>query len=293
MDVANEPASRILVVHAKHEPFAHVPYVIHLLADEWRKRGIPVEVTDSLTEAMGPDVLVFPHLDLTATPPVLGEQLSRCSRVLNRAVTDISKRVISRQLVASPQDYDGDVIVKTNLNFGGWPETRLLAYRGGEAARQVEAAWRDVPWTVSGMIRCEQYPIYDNPRKVPPRVWKNERLVVEKFLPEREGDLYCLRQYIFLGTSEINTRAISEDPRVKSKSVVRREILDGTPAAVRAFRAELGFDYGKFDYVMHGDDVVIFDVNRTFTYDPESKAGSATSMLMKLADGIEPFLGRK
>ncbi|HLO21012.1 MAG TPA: hypothetical protein VK192_11040 [Sphingomicrobium sp.] len=291
--MANEPANRILVVHAKHEPFWHVPYVIHLLADEWRSRGIPVEVTDSLTEAMGADVLVFPHLDLTLTPPRLGQQLSRCARVLNRAVTDISKRTISRQLVASPDDYDGDVIVKTNLNFGGWPETRLLANHGGEAARQLDVAWREVPWTVSGMIRCEQYPIYDNPRKVPPRVWKNERLVVEKFLPEREGDLYCLRQYTFLGASEINTRAISEDPRVKSRGVVRREILDSTPAAVRAFREELGFDYGKFDYVMHGDDVVIFDVNRTFTYDPESKAGSVASLLMKLADGIEPFLGSK
>ena len=163
----------------------------------------------------------------------------------------------------------------------------------GETARELDVAWRKVPWTISGMIRCEQYPIYDNPRKVPPPVWKNERLVVEKFLPEREGDLYCLRQYIFLGTSEINTRAISKDPRVKSRGVVRREILDSTPAEVREFRAALGFDYGKFDYVVHGDDVIIFDVNRTFTYDPESRAGSATSLLMTLADGIEPFLDRK
>jgi hypothetical protein len=292
MEAKTELANRILVVHARHEPFSHVPYVIHLLADEWRARGIPVEVADSISEPTGSDVLVFPHLDLTVTPPRLGEQLSRCARVLNRAVSDISKRAISRQLVSSPDEYDGPVIVKTNLNFGGWPESRLLANRGGEVARQLDSAWKEVPWTVSGMIRCEQYPIYDDPRKVPPRVWRNDRLVVEKFLPEREGEFYCLRQYIFLGQSEINTRSISADPRVKSRGVVRREILEETPPQVRAFREKLGFDYGKFDYVLHGDDVIIFDVNRTFTYDSASKAGSASSLLMTLADGIMPFLGR-
>ena len=287
-----EPASRIVIVRAKHEPFDHVPYVIHLLAEEWRRRGIPVEVTDSLDEPVGPDVLVFPHFDLTVIPAGIAERLSRCARVINRAVTDISKRVVSRQLVASPDDYDGAVIVKTNLNFGGWPEMRLIAFAGGDNFRRMEAVRQKQPWTVSGMLRCEEYPIYDNPRLVPPLVWKNPQLVVEKFLPEREGELYCLRQYIFLGTQEISTRAVSSDPRVKSRGVTRREVLDGTPEAVRAFREELGFDYGKFDYVMHEGEPVVFDVNRTFSYDPESKAGSAMPLIMKLADGIEPLLGR-
>jgi hypothetical protein len=285
-----EPANRVLLVHARHEPFETVPYVVHLLADEWRRRGIPVEVSDTVSRAMGPDVLVFPHFDLTVTPKQLERSLSRCARVINRAVIDISKRVISKQLVASPDDYDGMVIVKTNLNFGGWPEMRLLATHGGEPAKRLEAASKQ-PWMVSGMVRCEQYPIYDNPRMVPKLVWKNSRLIVEKFLPEMEGELYCLRQYAFFGTREINTRAVSKDPRVKSRGVVRREVLDTTPPKVRALREELGFDYGKFDYVMHGGEPIIFDVNRTFTYDPKSKAGSAMPLIMKLADGIEPFLG--
>jgi hypothetical protein len=287
-----EPAERILLVRAKHEPFDDVPYVIHLLADEWRRRGIPVEVTDSLEEPMGPEVLVFPHFDLTVTPPRMAERLGRCARVMNRAVTDISKRAVSRQLVAAPDEYDGPVIVKTNLNFGGWPEMRLIAFAGGENYRRMEAVRTGQPWTVSGMLRCEQYPIYDNARLVPPLVWKNPQLVVEKFLPEREGDLYCLRQYIFLGAQEISTRTVSPDPRVKSRGVTRREVLDSTPEAVRAFRKELGFDYGKFDYVMHEGEPVIFDVNRTFSYNPDSKAGSATPLVMKLADGIDAFLGR-
>ena len=284
-----QPADRVVVVRSRDLPFESVPYVIHLLIREWRKRGIDVEVTDSLEEPTGPNVLVFPHLDLTVTPTRLAEKLSRCARVINRSVVDISKRIVSRQLVESPEDHDGPVIVKTNLNFGAKPEMVMIGRRGGERLDKLRAM-KEMPWPVSGILQAEKYPIYENPDLVPPAVWKNPRLVVEKFLPEREGDLYCLRQYVFLGESEFNTRAVSADPRVKSGTVIRRETLDGTPPAVRAFRDEMGFDYGKFDYVMHEGEAIVFDVNRTYSFDPRSKTGSATTMVTKLADGIERFM---
>jgi len=285
-----EPAGRILVVHTKDEPFEEQPFVIHLLAEEWRARGIPVEVTDTLPEPTGPDVLVFPHTDITAIPPPLAEVLSRCGRVINRAVTDISKRAISRYLVGSPDEYDGAVIVKTNLNYGGKPEMRIVAARGGEPWDRLQNYLR-VPWPVSGILNAEEYPIFREARNVPPLVWENPRLVVEKFLPEREGDLYGLRQYIFLGDVEFNTRALSKSMLVKSRGIVHREMLASTPHGVRALRDQLGFDYGKFDYVMHDGEPVVFDVNRTFSYDPESKTGSAGQMVPRLADGIRQFMG--
>lgn len=285
-----EPASRILVVHTKLEPFDEQPFVIHLLAEEWRKQGIDVDVTDRLSEPTGPDVLVFPHTDVTAIPPPMAEVLSRCARVINRAVTDISKRAFSKYLVSSPDEYDGAVIVKTNLNYGGKPEMRIVAARGGEPWERLKNYLR-MPWPVSGMLKAEEYPIYRTARNVPPLVWENPRLVVEKFLPEKEGDLFALRQYIFLGEAEFNTRAVSKSMLVKSRGVVRREVLDSTPPAVRALRDELGFDYGKFDYVMHRDEPIVFDVNRTFSYDPERKTGSAGKMVPKLAEAIWPFMG--
>ena len=115
--------------------------------------------------------------------------------------------------------------------------------------------------------------------------------VVEKFLPEREGEFYCLRQYVFLGESEFSTRTVAPHPIVKSENVIRRDLLEDTPSAVREFRKRLGFDYGKFDYVMRGEEAIVFDVNRTPTYNPSSKAGSASPLLLSLASGIEPFLG--
>lgn len=285
-----EPARRILVVHTKLEPFDEQPFVIHLLAEEWRRRGIPVDVTEDLSEPTGPDVLVFPHMDITATPPPLARQLNRCARVINRAVTDISKRAISRYLVSSPDEYDGAVIVKTNLNYGGKPEMRIVERKGGEQWERLQN-YLLMPWPVSGMLKAEDYPIYRKAQNVPPLVWENPRLVVEKFLPEQDGDLFCLRQYIFLGEVEFNTRALSKSMLVKSRGVVRREVLDSTPPAVRALRDELGFDYGKFDYVINGGEPIVFDVNRTFSYDPESKTGSAATMVAALADGIRPFMG--
>lgn len=285
------PANRILIVHARGEPFETGPYVARLLLDHWTGSGIQVDVTDRLDEPTGPDMLVFPHFDLTKTPAPYIEPLSRCARVLNRKVTDISKRLISRYLVKSPEEHEGAVIVKSNLNFGGAPEARLLARRGGETLRRIEATRRQ-PWVVSGLFGKEGYPIFAKSSFVPPRAWNNPALVIEKFLPEMEGEHYCLRQHVFLGDREINTRSIGTHPLVKSKNVIRREILEAAPAEVHRLRKTLGFEYGKFDYVIHEGKTIVFDVSRTPTYDADSKAGSAGSLIEQLVPGIQRFLGR-
>jgi hypothetical protein len=285
-------AERILIVHARDEPFADGPYAVRLLMEHWARSGIVIEVTDRLDGPAGPGVLVFPHFDLTRTPPAYLEPLDRSARVINRGVTDISKRVISRYLVNSPEEHEGAVIVKSNLNFGGASEARLIACRGGPALRKLEAMQNE-PWFVSGLFGQKGYQIFAKSSFVPPRAWTNPALVIEKFLPEMEGDHYCLRQHIFLGEREINIRSVGTHPLVKSKNVVRRDLLDAAdvPEGVRALREKLGFEFGKFDYVMHEGEAIVFDVSRTPTYDPGSKAGSAGSLIETLAPGIQPFLG--
>ena len=284
------PANRILFVKVKDEPFEHGPYVVHKLADAWRKRGLEIGITDDLSQPTGPEVLVFPHFDLTRTPPRMAAVLGRCARVVNRAVTDISKRVVSRHLVSSPEEYPGAVIVKSDLNFGGMPEARLIKSRGGDAAREIERREKQ-HWAVSGLFGNEGYPIFAKSEFVPPRAWKNPRIVIEKFLPEMEGEGYCLRQYVFLGPCEINSRSVGPHPLVKSRNVLTRETIEEVPPAVRQLREELGFDYGKFDYVIHDGEPIVFDVSRTPTYNPASKTGSAESKVLALSSGIDPFLG--
>lgn len=282
-------ADRILVVGIDNERLERSRYVLRVLSNGWREEGISVDATDQLIEPTGPDVLVFAHSNLTVTPPKQAALLNGCARVINRSVTDISKRLISRHRIIGPRHYEGPVIVKTDRNYGGKPEIRTAA--AGVFQRRLLGLGRRLPWSISGLLSPHEYRIYDHPRLVPGPVWYNPRLIVEKFLPEREGNLYCLRQYLFLGPCEINIRSLGPDPLVKSGNVVRREILQEAPQAVRDYRAKLGFDFGKFDYVMHEGKPIVFDANRTPTYDPASKAGSVNSLIARLAPGIFPFLG--
>jgi len=279
---------RILIVRRPNDSFDQTAYIIHPLIEQWRQWGFTVEVLDQADAATGPHDVVIPHLDTTCTPPEYETCFARCAVVVNRKVTDISKRRISENLVARPGDYDGPVIVKTDRNFGGQPERERLNDTGRIAQIGLMVA-RRLPWTLTGMIT--HYKIFDHTSLVPRGVWRNRSLVVEKFLPEREDGMYCLRQYTFFGTAEINTRVFSADPIVKARTIVKREVLAETPARIREIRAALGFDYGKFDYVMHEGRVALFDANRTPTYNRASTAGSVRPLIVNLAKGIHGFCG--
>ncbi len=279
---------RILVVRRPDDAFDRHPYIIHLLMEQWRQWGLTVEVLNHMYAATGPRTVVIPHLDATRTPPEYEASFARCAVVVNRTVTDISKRRISENLVTSPTDHDGPVIVKTDRNFGGQPEFERLNDTGRVAQVALVVA-RRLPWALTGMIG--HYKVFDHPSLVPRAVWRNPRLVVEKFLPERQEGMYCLRQCTFFGTSEINTLVFSADPVVKSGNVVRRQVLPEPPPGIRDIRRALGFDFGKFDYVLQDGRVVLFDANRTPSYNPASPAGSAKPLIIGLAAGIHAFFG--
>ena len=98
-------ANRILVVRLKNDPFDRASYVVHALTDEWRRRGLSIDVVDHLDEPVGEETLVFPHMDLTVTPPQCADVFSRCAKVVNRGVQDISKRRVSRNRITSPVSF--------------------------------------------------------------------------------------------------------------------------------------------------------------------------------------------
>src|SRR5215210_1646885 len=79
-----QPANRIMIVKGTDDPFNNAKYVVRVLAEEWRKRGISVDVVGGLRKPTGPDVLVLPHFDRSVTPPQQAELLSQCARVVNR-----------------------------------------------------------------------------------------------------------------------------------------------------------------------------------------------------------------
>jgi len=76
---------------------------------------------------------------------------------------------------------------------------------------------------------------------------------------------------------------------VKGSDIIVRESAE-VPAALRAERQRLGFDYGKFDFVIHDGEPVLLDANRTpWAARPADRAAMKSSNA-DLAHGIEMWL---
>jgi hypothetical protein len=262
----------------------------HLCA-VWQQQEIEVEVVKGVGRHVDADLL-FSHLTLSQVPDDYAEFRSRYPIVVNGGVHDITKRYISTNLVQPGDGYTGPVIIKTNRNHGGLNEYQLgqqaLAGRRFPFLRSlnkiIDRSSRRF-LRLARTLDVNHYPIYSTVARVPPSVFKNEALVVERFLPERDGELYCLRVYVFLGDRHINFRVKSSEPIVKRNLIVSREEIP-VPEEIVAARRRLNFDYGKFDYVINEGRVVLLDTNSTPGIPPPPVDGTSTPIATRLADGI-------
>jgi hypothetical protein len=215
-------------------------------------------------------------VDLTVVPPAYLQLLRRYPRTVNAAVADVSKRRFSADLLDRYSDWIGPVIVKTDRNFGGKPEQLLRSI-----AEHVGKTGDIAAGTVA-----ESYPVYGSLRLVPQAVWDDAGLIVERVLPEREGDGYALRVWTFLGDRDRSVRWRAREPIVKAANMTGRDPVE-VPDELRAWRQRLGFDFGKFDYVRYGERWVLIDVNRTPSY---PRVSQGPDPLAALAEGVEAFL---
>jgi hypothetical protein len=131
-----------------------------------------------------------------------------------------------------------------------------------------------------------RYPVFPSVRDLPDGVFANPHLVVERFLPEREGARCFVRYYSFFGDRHVCLRRSGEGPVVRFDSSAAEEVP--VPAEILAERARLGFDYGKFDFVVHGGVPVLLDANPTPSLPGRTEPESARR-LAALADGIRAF----
>ena len=295
---------RIAVLIHEHDDFEGGGYLLRRLCDEWERQGARVSVVRVGQKPWPEAELAILHADITAVGDEYRALLSHYPRVINGRATDVSKRVVSELILARDDEYAGPVIVKTNANFGGLrevPRAELLS-------RPVPKSWQEVTWLVD-------YPIFDRMSRVPAGVWQNPHLVVEKFLPERNDakrvndgaapapsdQEYVLRVWVFLGNQSIHYRCISKSPVIKGRNTLRRELLDAdVPAELRARRAELGFDYGKFDYALVDGKAVLYDANRTPGTPGDQSAWqsfgqpaqeASQERIRRLSEGLQHFLG--
>ena len=232
------------------------------------------------------------HVDLTRVPQRYLDLAAHYPRTINAAVADISKRRISSDLLSEGDDFAGPVMVKTDLNHSGMPERLLRQARTGLRARLLSLLERRLPCTWFGHLPGDQYLMFERKDAVPRWVWRCKGLVVQPLHVERRGHLFAMHQWYFLGDRDCVSTFLSSTPVVKLATVVERLPLHAdVPAAMRRRRAELKFDYGKFDYVAPNGEPNLLDANRTPDEGPEFPTNPRVSAICAaLAGGLADFL---
>jgi hypothetical protein len=235
-------------------------YAVTFLAKFWRQDGSRVRYLFGIRKFVPADLLLI-HVDLSVVPDGYLEFANRYPIVLNRGVKDIRKSQISTNLVKPGDPYSGKVIVKSDLNYGGYPE-QILTRNPSPWVRLSPLRFVRDNGADSRLRIPFDYRIYDSLAEVPRACLERNDFVIEKFLPEREEDFFFVRHYEFLGDRSTCTRLAARDPIVKDQTVDHIEEVDPHPEIVQ-MRKRLNFDYGKFDYVVHNGRAVLLDANKT------------------------------
>jgi len=276
---------RVLIIHhADESRLGRKRHLIHLLTPIWKEAGIEVAEVFGVREAPPADV-AFLHVDLSVIPPAYLKLARRYPLVVNGAIADIRKSHLSSLRVDRQSDYAGPVIVKSSLNCAGDPE--MVYFRHRSKFRRVFVRKSPRPSYPMRLERKEDYRLFSSPAEVPASMWQCADLVIEKFMPERYGHLYCLREWYFCGDKSVQRVELSPDPIFTSGELVRHLDIP-VPPELQALRKRLGFDYGKFDYTMIDGKAVPFDFNKTIGV-IDRKEETVQEMARELAKGLEAY----
>jgi len=252
-------------------------YMLFDLLEDLKRRGHSVQILSGTSAKPAADIAVL-HVDATVTPPEYVEYARAFPFCLNLGAADISKRRVSGAVIGRDDNWQGPVIVKSSLNNKGTREHALN--------RRSRCAGKPEPFP--GIERFDSYRVHASLADVPPAAFGRQDLVVEKFIPEPEPDGFAARFWLFCGERERCTRHVSPQSLVKGDDTIRREPVP-VPDELRALRRQLGFDYGKFDFVLHEGRAVLLDANKT-----PGRAQNLSSFIAagnaNLADGFEGLI---
>ena len=238
--------------------------IVYHLAAYWREAGHRVTFLRGTSRYVPADLL-FMHVDLSVVPEEYVEFASRYPVAVNIGATDIRKSCYTENRVTEEDGWTGPVIAKSDLNYGGLPE-HLLGPLGvlhrSSFGREMMAFLASRTSMLTPLPHWNSYPIFDRIDEVPSRLIDDPRVVIERFLPEIENDLYHVRLYQFLGDRSTCRRIASTEPLVKSGNSATSETIEPHPL-VEQWREGLCLDYGKLDYVIHEGIPILFDANKT------------------------------
>lgn len=243
-------------------------YLVTRMAEYWREEGHEVVFLFG-TDRVVPADLLFVHVDLSVVPDRYRDFADRYPVAVNDRVKDIRKSTFSPGLLQPGDTWDGPVIVKSDKNYAGLPERD----RGGILANLQQKLFAaidrlDLEMIAPSLQTPLDYPFYDHLEEVPWPYFYNPALVVQKFRPEKEEGLYCIRIMEFLGDRITCMRLKGSHPIIKggTTEVVEHDV-DPHPEIV-SMRDRFQFDYGKFDYVVTDGEAILLDVNKTVGYTP-------------------------
>lgn len=270
----------VILVHPATTPREVSRWAIDELGRVWTAGGLKVQYMAGIRPGVPADVLIV-HVDLSVVPQEFLDFAASYPVTINARVKDIRKSTISRQRVLPGDGWQGSVIVKSNYNCCALGELMLV---DRDPSKQVK-----VPRFPFKMQRQTDYRIFEQVAQVPQEYFADESVVVERFLPEREGELYYTRSYHFLGSKATTVRLGSPNPIVLGHNSTSMESIEPDPEVVR-FREEFKLQYGKIDYVMCEGRAVILDVNKTTGAGGVSSDPRVQELRNHRASGIYDFL---
>jgi len=286
----NLTKKRIVVLfHSGNRATYVTSYIVDHLARCWREDGHEVVYLFG-TKTYVPADIVLLHVDLSVVPDEYLAFASRYPIVLNGQIRDIRKSVVSTQLVGPHQSWTGPVIVKSNFNYGGAPEQLLTP---GWLTKH-SSAWRMARQVVDRLTSREaftdwtKYRVYDSVKAVPSSFFKRSDLVVERFLPERENNLFHLRMFQVLGDRWTCMRIASPHPVFKASMSVSSEEVE-PHSEVYTWRKQFKLDYGKLDYLVHEGHPVLIDVNKTTGASGQMAGAPLQAMRRRIAEGVYSY----
>ena len=241
-------------------------YSIQSLLPYLERAGMMVRVLDRpARENLAPAALL--HIDLTEVPQLYHEIGRRYERVINGHALSINRHLYSSLKVNAGDSHSGPVVVKTVLNSRGRPELRWRQYRNGWTRathffrKTVDPGYKE--------RLCPPYRVYDSLGQVPAQVWRNDRLMVEKFAFDSLDLPIVKHRYMFLLGAEVNMRQVYNDVLCAGSKILSNEEGGAVPQEVRAVRERLHLDFGAIDYFIVDGRGIAVDANKTVGSNPD------------------------
>ncbi|MGX5841734.1 hypothetical protein ACWGTI_13515 [Mesorhizobium sp. ArgA1] len=207
------------------------------------------------------------HVDLTVVPPPYREIGQRYQRSINGRALSIHRYLYSTLKLEAGDSHKGPVIVKTVLNSRGRPEQRWWQHRNS-LTRSAHAIRKLFEPGYKERL-CPPYRVYQTIGEVPPDVWRNDRLMVEKFAFETLDLPIVKHRYMFLLGAELNMRQVYDDVLCAGSKILSNEVGGAVPPEVLAVRQRLNLNFGAIDYFIVDGKGVVVDANKTVGSNPE------------------------